>query len=377
MKIAYTTTTEALNILNWSGTNYHIAQALIQQGASIDYIEKLKKKRDISLLLKKLWYMGMGKHFSLEVEYRVAGYYAQQVKAKIKKDTDIIFSPSTIPLAYLDTNKPKVFYVDTLFDGFINTYKKEINISAETIKHAGELEQAALTTSSLALFSSDWAAQNAIRTYHVDPAKVKVVPMGANIECNRQTEDIKALINQKLTKECNLLFIGVDWKRKGGAKAIEIARKLNEYGLKTTLHVVGADGLSDSLLPDFVVNHGFIAKSNAAGIKKIDKLFSECHFFILPTTAEAYGIVFCEACSFGVPCVATNVGGIPTIIKDNINGKTFDVESGTDEYANYIYKLHTNKTEYSELCLSSFHEYKNRLNWQVAGKNIMSLLNQL
>ena len=130
-------------------------------------------------------------------------------------------------------------------------------------------------------------------------------------------------------------------------------------------------------LPDFVINHGFISKANQEGKEKLNNLMSKCHFLLLPTKAEAYGLVFCEANSFGLPSIATNVGGIPTIIKDNINGMTFNLTDTEESYANYIATVFCNYKEYEELAISSYNEYKTRLNWGIAGKKIFNLMREL
>jgi len=39
------------------------------------------------------------------------------------------------------------------------------------------------------------------------------------------------------------------------------------------------------------------------------------------------GLVLCEDCEFAVPCLATDVGGIPDVVKNGINGRTFGLES--------------------------------------------------
>ena len=120
--------------------------------------------------------------------------------------------------------------------GFYDDYSK---LSAETIRDGNRLEQKALDSAALAIYSSDWAAQTAINNYKVDATKVRVVPFGANIECDRSLNDIKSIVSSRSKGECNLLFLGVDWKRKGGDLAVKIAEELNKQGLKTKLHVAG------------------------------------------------------------------------------------------------------------------------------------------
>jgi glycosyltransferase involved in cell wall biosynthesis len=171
-----------------------------------------------------------------------------------------------------------------------------------------------------------------------------------------------------------LLFLGIDWFRKGGNVALEVAKKLNNSGLNTELTVVGCQPIVEGSLPDFVKPLGFIQKSTPEGKNKIYQLIANSHFLILPSLADCTPIVFCEANSLGVPCVSRKVGGIPSIIKDDLNGKLFDKDSDSTEYCEYIYNLFMNYSEYQNLALSAFHEYESRLNWKVAGEKIKELL---
>jgi glycosyltransferase involved in cell wall biosynthesis len=85
-------------------------------------------------------------------------------------------------------------------------------------------------------------------------------------------------------------------------------------------------------------------------------------------------MVFPEACSFGVPCIATDVGGIPSIIKDGFNGKTFSKDAEIADYCTYISNLFSDYAQYKNLALSSFNEYQSRLNWSVAGQTVRKLI---
>jgi glycosyltransferase involved in cell wall biosynthesis len=236
------------------------------------------------------------------------------------------------------------------------------------------MEKLALKKSKLAIYSSDWAAQSAIRDYGADPAKVKVVPFGSNVDSPFTHETIKDAIATRPADRCKLLFLAVDWIRKGGSVAYEVAEKLNQSGLKTELTVVGCQPSIEGSLPDFVKALGFISKSTNEGKARIQKLFLESHFLILPTIADCTPIVFCEANSLGVPCLSTTVGGVPTMIRDGFNGQLFAPDGEITDYCDYITNLFANYMDYKNLALSSFYEYESRLNWGVAGQQVKKLL---
>jgi glycosyltransferase involved in cell wall biosynthesis len=378
MKVSYVTTYDASDVHNWSGLGFYIGKMLENADVDVEYIGNLKTRFNFESLLKKLIYTKLlHKSFDIAREPIIAKQLAAQVQRQISDDADIVFSPGSIPIALLETSKPKVFYTDSTFAGMIGFYDAFSHLSCETIKHGNYLEQKALESAALAIYASHWAAQSAINNYNVDPEKVKVVPFGSNFHSKKTFGEVKRIASARSKNECHLLFLGVDWKRKGGDMALSVASKLNEFGLKTTLHVAGIKKLPFKRMPEYVIDYGFVSKSTKAGVEMIEKLLTVSHFLILPTRAEAYGLVLCEANSFGVPCITSDVGGVPTIIKDDVNGKMFQLTDGADLYAQYIYSIFNNKQQYHALCCSSYNEFEARLNWNKAGKEIRKLLNEL
>ncbi|MEO1146059.1 MAG: glycosyltransferase family 4 protein, partial [Cyanobacteria bacterium J06638_22] len=287
---------------------------------------------------------------------------------------DVIFSPETVPIAYLDCPQPTVFWVDATFAGMVDFYAKFMNLCPETLRQGQQMEQAVLDKCSLAIYASDWAAKSAIAHYDVPPEKVKVVPFGANIECSRSFDDVQQIVQSRDQKVCKLLFLGVDWVRKGGEIALQVARELNAQGVRTELTIIGCQPEIEGALPEFVKPLGFISKGTEAGMATIQTALTESHFLIVPSVAECFGIVFCEASSYGVPSIATNVGGIPTAIKDQHNGKLFPLGASIQNYCSFIADTFSDYSRYTELALSSFNEYQTRLNWSVAGKAVRQLI---
>jgi glycosyltransferase involved in cell wall biosynthesis len=108
----------------------------------------------------------------------------------------------------------------------------------------------------------------------------------------------------------------------------------------------------------------------------ITQLLHDSHFLFVPSRAEAFGIVFCEANAYGLPCLTSYVGGISTIVKDNINGMTFALDAPVARYCDYILDLMRDYSRYEALALSSFNEYQTRLNWNSAVLHVKNLIQE-
>jgi glycosyltransferase involved in cell wall biosynthesis len=375
MNVAFTTTYNPSDIRAWSGLNTHILTALQNTGLRIEVIGNLKGNNASAFIKGAFYGRIMKKIYIKDFEPGVLKNYAAQLERALTLISyDLVFSPRTVPIAYLRTEKPIVFWHDATVAGLIDFYPGYLRVCAESIENGNKAEQLALTKCRLAIYSSEWAANTALQNYDVDPAKVKVIPFGANIECTRTLEDIRMQLKEKSFEICKLFFVGKEWERKGGEMALKIASLLNLRRIRTELHVVGCNPPGD--LPGFVKRHGFISKSSEEGRRFLDDLYSQSHFFLLPTFADCTPVVFSEACSFGLPILTTNVGGIPTVIREGKNGFMFPLDDDPEAYCETIQRLWSSKTDYELLALSTFGEYAERLNWATAGKKVYDLIQE-
>ena len=290
MKLAYVTVYDSSDMNSWSGLGYYIHRTLCASNIQVEKIDNLIESwRILSKTKQSLYSHLWSKNYRSDRDPRVLKSFAHQVKKALEHiECDVVFSPGTIPIAYLETDKPIVFWADAAFAGMVDFYPNFTNLCDETIRRGNEMEQSALSRCRLAIYSSEWAANTAMQNYHVDPAKVKVVPFGANIESHRQQTDIARIAASKTFDVCKLLFVGVDWIRKGGDIALSVCQMLNQQGIKTELHVVGCEIVAG--LPQYVMQYGFVSKTTEQGRKLLNELFTQSHFFVLPARAECFGI---------------------------------------------------------------------------------------
>ena len=213
------------------------------------------------------------KYYGLKWDAELLKDQGRQIKRRLSKDVDVVFSlesPGSHPISYLDCDQPTVFWESGTFAGLVDFYPyyRRSTMCDQTFRDGIANERAALERCRLAIYQSEWAAQSAIETYQIDPQKIKIVAPGGNFESNFTIDDIEAVIKARSSDCCKLLFLGVDWERKGGDMALKVAQQLNAAGLPTELSLVGCAPETKEPLPSFVRSLGFINKRSPEGRKR-------------------------------------------------------------------------------------------------------------
>ncbi len=240
----------------------------------------------------------------------------------------------------------------------IDYYAEFARLSKPLAQSALRLDRQSVLRSRASLFSTQWAASSAIRDYGADPSRVHVVPWGANIPAQEVPRHSASAPNDV----CHLVFIGVDWERKGGAIAAAAVSRLAAAGLAVKLHIIGAN---PELLPktDSIIVHGFINKSTREGRLEFDSIMSQASFLFVPTRQDCSPMVFPEANAYGLPVITTATGGIPDVVCEGVNGHLLPIDATADAYADLIWSIWSDRSRYEQLRKSSRSRYDNVLNW--------------
>jgi glycosyltransferase involved in cell wall biosynthesis len=378
LRVAYVSYYDPMDITKWSGTGYHMHKAMSEAGAEITLVGPLKNLYNPLNVLKYLCNSKI--HGYKDHPQRDKGflrYYARQVERQVAKlDVDMVVGPGGLPLAYANLKVPSVVWTDATFASLVDYYDAFTNVSPRSVRdgHAGE--KALFSCCYRAMFSSQWAADSAVECYGYDPAKVEVVSLGANVPYERSLEEIRQVIEARSRDTLRLLFLGVQWLRKGGDTALAVGEELHRRGLPVRLELVGAPPPEGTVLPEWAESLGFIKKSTEEGMRHIGRLLDESHFMILPTRADCTPIVFNEASSAGLPVMTTRTGGVPSVVFEGVNGRLFDLGANPKVWADSIESLWNDREAYNALCLAAWKDYGDRLNWRAAGRHAVAYLTQ-
>jgi glycosyltransferase involved in cell wall biosynthesis len=186
-----------------------------------------------------------------------------------------------------------------------------------------ELEKQLYQNATLNFTRSTNISKSMIEDYGCRPEQVVCIYAGANA----QIRDI-TLGNDNYSNK-NILFVGIDWERKGGPELIEAFKKVLAVYPDAKLTIVGCSPTVDA------PNVHIVGK---VPVEQVHQYFEQASVFCLPTKLEPFGVVFVEALQYRLPIVGTNIGAIPDFITPGKNG--YLVKPGSvDEIAQALIDL--------------------------------------
>ncbi|USG62812.1 glycosyltransferase family 4 protein [Sneathiella marina] len=378
MKIAIVTRSDPEKMASWSGTPFFIINELRKSGHDLHMVHT----RDYYPLqifikvIKNLCWLFL----RCNIDLSLTPTYSKYVSKNLDKRLDAIGPHAVIgivassELASLSTELPIIHISDATYMVLSDYYPKRSFVPAWLRTKGNILESNVLERSELAIFPSDWARDSAIGHYGTEPEKTKIIKFGANVrELPILTEDY---YRKKFENGCRLLFVGKEWQRKGGDIALSAFQILQSSGMKITMDIVGCDPFASSP-PNGITIHKNIQKNDPSQFSLFNQLFADASFFILPTRAEAFGLVFAEAAAFATPVLATNTGGIGSVVEDNKTGILLPLKAGGEEFAQEISKLWGDKKSLIRMGTAAREKYDNELNWDSWQKSFSAALEEV
>lgn len=366
LRIAYLAFRSPEDISYWSSIPYWTVRKLSERGHHV--VPHVYDKRILRLALYPIEPASrmLGRIWLPERSGAFLAMLRLWIAATLRQDRyDIIFCEGSIQAACVAPGRPVVYWTDAEVESYLQAYlgpervKRVINLA-----QARAQEQRGLDRAARAFYASQWSIDEVARRYRVAAGRLKLAPFAENMKIEATDESAHAAARRRGVARCDLLFIGVDWARKGGSVALGIARSLQKQGLPSTLHVVGCTPFDAAAAPEDVVQHGYLNKSKPEDLGKLEALFAKCHFLVLASSAEGMGIVLLEANAHGLPDIGTRVGGIPTIVDDGQNGILFDLGSDPGTVAERIAAIMREPGRYLAMCVEARRRFVELFSWE-------------
>jgi glycosyltransferase involved in cell wall biosynthesis len=168
------------------------------------------------------------------------------------------------------------------------------------------LERSIYHNTRLNFTMSAHVSRSLVEQYGCLASRIRCVYAGGNVA----RPNIDNLGVERFARK-NVLFVGIDWERKGGPVLLEAFRAVRRTHPTATLTIVGC-APKVSMPGCHVVGRVPFAE--------VAKFYHAATVFCLPTTVEPFGIVFLEAFAHGLPIVATNIGAIPEFVEHGQSG---------------------------------------------------------
>lgn len=294
---------------SWSGTNLGIYKAL-KKITNVDDINIYRDthKSIITKLFNKISHKSndFGLAHIKKSRKLVENYISKKGKAPIFQFAEIIYDELGMPtyiyqdlsvayVKFMSDSDPSIFQLS----GFGNIDKRFINnryqLQMDYYNHCKGI-----------FTMGKWLEKDLIERCGISASKVHHIGGGINVD--------KDLINPQNKTGNKILFIGRDFKRKGGYLVYDAFKKLKKDIPDLELYVAGPQ--TDPIKSPV---NGYYYLGNCTH-KELSDLFNKCDIFCMPSYFEAYGLVFIEALTYGLPCIGRNAYEMPYFIEDNETG---------------------------------------------------------
>jgi len=325
-------------------------------------IKPLVKRHPVIVLINSLWTLIL---YSFDIltgnkSFLEAFWFTPYIFRSVKRLLAQRLSKSKYSFTFqmqslFDCSLPQVLhFVYTDHTYLANLSYEDFNANKLVSRTWIELEKQIYDNATITFVRSSNIKHSLIEQYHYPDERVICVYAGSNVNVDdRRTR-------QKSYTGKNILYVGIDWNRKGGPELVDAFRKILAKHPDASLTIVGANPKVD--VPNCTVL-GRIPPEEVA------QYYEKATIFCMPTHLEPFGIVFLEAMQARLPIIGTRIGAIPDFVHDGWNGIL--IEPGDEQgLAEALIKLLDNPDQCREFGERGFALAKEQYSWEAVGRRL-------
>ncbi len=212
-----------------------------------------------------------------------------------------------------------------------------------------DLEKKLYENAALNLTSNENAWLSIVNDYAIKEEKVITVGCGVNLE---EMEDFPKKYDGK-----TILFIGIDFERKGGNVLLEAFKKVRKGIPDAKLIIAGPNKQMFNITDIGVEMVGYVRDKEI-----LKNLYKKASIFVMPSLCEPFGLVFLEAMAFKLPCIGTSVDAMSEIIEDGKTGFIIP-PNNIDILAEKIIFLLSRPKLMKQMGMAAYEKVSKRFRW--------------
>ncbi len=267
-------------------------------------------------------------------EKRLKGI-ANEVHSRCQTNARVNFFHGFTPWIATKPERPYIAWSDCTFRDYVDIYHRREEFRRDDLERIEQTEAAWLKRADRVLFTSDWAAERAVRDYGLDAGRVAAVGIFGEI-------DMPARDTYAGGKE--FAFLSTNFEAKGGPIVLAAFRAVRKLHPDASLVIVGDRPKGDGF-EGGVSYTGFLRKEVPNEYQRFREILAGVRAIVSATSSDICPLLFVEAGYFGCPVISTRRFAIPEIVDDGRTGFLLDscdpvafadtmcrILEGTDKY---------------------------------------------
>ncbi len=234
------------------------------------------------------------------------------------------------------------------------------------------IERQTLERSKIIGVAAEAAKRSCVNDYGIDPSRVRVIPMGANVFPESPLRDASG-VTAPGRHDLRLSMVASDIRRKRTDFAVEVVERARAMGWNATLHLIGTP-TARARASSAVKCLGPLRLSSEADRKRHQQTMRDCHLMILPSEAECYGIAPAEAAHFARPSVVSEAGGLPDVVLHERTGLVMPMRASALDYAAALVGLVSDEARYRAMCEAALDRAQSVLNWEAWRRGMREMI---
>ncbi|MEA3550266.1 glycosyltransferase family 4 protein [Pseudarthrobacter sp. C1] len=248
-------------------------------------------------------------------------------------------------IAFAEVDQHVVQVTDATFNAMTGYYPLFSNLHTLSAWQGGYLSKRSQAKTTAFSVASDWA-KSALEKSGARPDSCRVIPFGPSMQP-------PSPVRRQCGKGLRVLVVARDWQRKGGDLAVAAVASFRVQHPNTTLTVVG----DAPHLPGWVTNLGRVPR------EAMPSVYAEHDVLLELAEANAGGVTLTDAHAFGLPVVATDTGGVRSIVADGVSGILIDRTKNLELQVRTALEELSDSAFYQNMVNGSNERHRSLLNW--------------